>query len=263
MTRKKSIAVKRQIFSTMRSFDYNPLDKAVLYNTWANNRERRLLSKISKKFYPKEGPAKRPAVLRKGALPDTKRSLRKCNRAGKIITIIPDDNKDQKNTMKNASGGTILSQTSKKAKPSMKATTDGNRLMDAKNESNATKDSTLHHSSKLSRADDAIRELFQWVCTSLAPFDDTVSKVWIVNCRLPPSLFDGAVERKCTTVFAFLQACVINKRKVAYVFFNTDEFKFIASSAWLCRTRAALVQRNEARACFESEGDFGFAGMDS
>lgn len=58
------------------------------------------------------------------------------------------------------------------------------------------------------------------------------------------SLFDAAVESKCTTVSAFLQACMIDIRIQAYVFFNTDEVKFLRNAAWLRKTRAALVRMN-------------------
>lgn len=67
ITPSRSTFIKAQLFDTTSLFDCNPRRRARWCIVRAINRERRLLSKISKQFDLEEETAKRPVVSGKDA----------------------------------------------------------------------------------------------------------------------------------------------------------------------------------------------------
>lgn len=75
--------------------------------------------------------------------------------------------------------------------------------------------------------DDNFRYSFPFCYINLGPLEDTVSKDGILSCRLPLLLRESAGDGKYFTVSAFIQACMIGKRRRAYVFFYIDDVKVL------------------------------------
>lgn len=88
-------------------------------------------------------------------------------------------------------------------------------------------------------------------------------KGWTLDSRLLDSLREAAVQSKFAAVSAFLQACMVGKSPLVYVFFNTNEVKFLSEAAWLCGMQASLLHMDAALVSMESEWDFSFGRIDS
>lgn len=72
------------------------------------------------------------------------------------------------------------------------------------------------------------------------------------------------MKSQCGTVSAYLEACTIDKRHLAYVFLSINDKKFLNFAAWLRETLApALVQMHGILASVESAWDLNLARLDS
>lgn len=76
-----------------------------------------------------------------------------------------------------------------------------------------------------------------------------------VDPKLQASSFppDFVEDRKKSNISQFIQAFTIGKRYWAYGFLDSGNEKFSREGVWLCRTRAALFQRNAILASVESK----------
>lgn len=101
---------------------------------------------------------------------------------------------------------------------------------------------TLLENYEQSPFDENFWEIFPFGFTSLGPFEDTVSKDCILNCIFAHSLRDSDEKGRNSKVSAVLQNCMIDEIHRGYEFLDIDFAIFSKEEAWLCRTRAALVQ---------------------
>lgn len=65
------------------------------------------------------------------------------------------------------------------------------------------------------------------------------------------------------TISAHFQACLNDMRRRAYVFLNIDNLSILSFAAWLCESRAALVQVGSSLELVESMWDFNLEDVDS